>query len=253
MDTHSSYAFIQIGLTIRILRNVGKNESAIATKENIESLSELLNEVGFEASLAYINEGDALLEFDEKFASATEDTVLGNQASELIDIFTRLEAVVFAEGMTKNIYAMPVRRYTAEYLLKNPAKLLGPGTFASLSDLAKYDFSASCRCIMYGEGTAAAFHIIRATEDTLKQYYHFYKKRDRNPKPMWGTMISELRAKKSNKPSSDLLLALDHMRSRYRNPTQHPEMRYDIEAAQDLFGSCVIVLNEMTAAIDSGL
>ena len=67
---------------------------------------------------------------------------------------------------------------------------------------------------------------------------------------MWGPMTSELRAKKSNKPSDTILNSLDLVRTSYRNPTQHPESKYDIESAQDLFGVCIDLINKMAIELE---
>jgi hypothetical protein len=99
--------------------------------------------------------------------------------------------------------------------------------------------------LSFGEGTAAAFHILRATEDTLKQYYLFFKKTKRVKKPMWGPMTNELHSNRAPRPPDDILSALDHVRTFYRNPAQHPEADYDIESAQDLFGVCIDLISKM--------
>ena len=66
---------------------------------------------------------------------------------------------------------------------------------------------------------------------------------------MWGPMTDELRAKKTNKPDETTLSALDVVRISYRNPTQHPQVKYDIESAQDLLGVCIDLLNKMAKEI----
>ena len=62
---------------------------------------------------------------------------------------------------------------------------------------------------------------------------------------MWGPMISALRPKSRNKPPANILDTLDLVRVTYRNPTQHPETRYDVESAQDLMGLCISVISDM--------
>jgi len=60
-------------------------------------------------------------------------------------------------------------------------------------------------------------------------------------------MTNELRAKKTNKPPKVLLDSLDMVRNSYRNPTQHPEAKYDINEAQDLFGICLDSMSKMAS------
>jgi hypothetical protein len=42
---------------------------------------------------------------------------------------------------------------------------------------------------------------------------------------------------------------LAHIRKRYRNQTQHPRLRYDIEEAQDLFNLCIELVNRLSQDI----
>lgn len=129
--------------------------------------------------------------------------------------------------------------------MKDQSKLFKDKVFTKLSDLTRYDIGSSCRCLLFGEGTACAFHILRATEGVLKQYYFRHKKTKRLVNPMWGPMTAELRAKKTNKVPDVVLKSLDLVRSSYRNPTQHPDATYDIESAQDLMGVCIDLINKM--------
>jgi hypothetical protein len=66
---------------------------------------------------------------------------------------------------------------------------------------------------------------------------------------MWGPMSAQLRALTSNKPSETILNTLDLVRVSYRNPTQHPEAKYDIESAQDLLGVCIDLINKMASEL----
>lgn len=52
---------------------------------------------------------------------------------------------------------------------------------------------------------------------------------------MWAQMVEQMRAKSLSPPES-LLDQLDTLRIHFRNPTQHPEARYDIYEAQELLG-----------------
>ena len=65
-----------------------------------------------------------------------------------------------------------------------------------------------------------------------------------NEKRAWGPLIVDLKAKsRSPKPDAALLAHLDHLRERFRNPTDHPDKTYDIEEAEDLVHLVVDVIN----------
>lgn len=246
MIVQNTYVYIQIGLCLRLLRNVTATSKPEIAITSIETLKENLQIAGFDVSLAAMTSvahGDMM----ELLEGADKDKVTPPLIiSKIKDQFSSLEKVVFAEAITKRIYILPARRFNAEYLLNDPSKLLKNGAFEKFESIAKSDFTSSCRCILFGESTAAAFHILRATESVLKSYYYHHRKQNRLDKPMWGNMVDQLRAKSRNKPPESLLASLDLIRKAYRNPTQHPEAIYDIDSAQDLFGVCLDVIGKMS-------
>ncbi|HXC17415.1 MAG TPA: hypothetical protein VNV60_08250 [Holophagaceae bacterium] len=215
--------------------------------EHIRILLEGLNSQSFQVSIAGSSSIKAIAKDLEKMdATAKIGSVISERLNKEMEIFER---IIHSESSTKLVYLVSSGRFNAEYLTTSPSKLFKENIFNNLSEMAKFDFSSSCRCILFGEGTAAAFHILRATEDTLKKYYHIHKKTKRLTKPMWGPMTAELRSKKTNRPPIVLLDTLDMVRNSYRNPTQHPESKYDINEAQDLFGVCLDLIGKMAAEL----
>ncbi|EOK5707145.1 hypothetical protein ACM6U7_004342 [Vibrio vulnificus] len=165
--------------------------------------------------------------------------------SKISKAYDYIEFVVFSESETKKIYEIPKRRFNSDYLLNSPNKLFAGDVFSKLDDIAQNDIKSACRCLLFGEATATAFHILRATESTLKSYYFMYRTEKRLRTPMWGNMLDQLNAMESNKPPEHLLTTLDIIRRVYRNPTQHPQATYETDSAQDLFGVCLDVIGKM--------
>ena len=246
MKISSSYELIQIGLAVRLLRHCEKNYPPLHIVTHIDMLLKQLEKVGFQVSLAGSTElkkiNDELKESKEEIAG--EDKVI--QLNREMDL---MERVIYSEAITKKVYTLPERRFNSDSLLKNPKNVLKEGVVEKLSDMAKFDVKSGCRCILFGEATASVFHILRATEDTLKQYYFHHKKQNRLEKPMWGDMTIELRKKHRNKPPQVILDSLDLVRISYRNPTQHPDAKYDIDGAQDILGVCVDLINKMAGEL----
>jgi len=166
-------------------------------------------------------------------------------AKDIKDAYSHLEFVVASEGVTKKIYEIPKRRFNSDYLLDTPEKLFADDVFSSLSEIAQLDIRSACRCLLFGESTAVAFHVLRATEATLNSYYFKHKRKNRLVNPRWANIVEQLKAKKTNKPPEHLLESLDIIRKAYRNPTQHPDATYEIDSAQDLFGVCLDVIGKM--------
>jgi len=154
---------------------------------------------------------------------------------------------VFAEAQTKKIYILSESRFSLDSLINKPWQMFAKGAFICLPKIAAYDVSEAFMCIVLSRATATAFHILRATEATLREYYCQVVKRGRVKQTMWGNMVNHLRTRR--KPDESLLQRLDYIRDTYRNPTSHPEARYTIEEAQDLLGLCIDVINAMSKTL----
>lgn len=250
MIGQNCYSYIMIGLAIRLLRNVGGDITKKLVTSPLDTLVEQLESGNFEVTLAAMKSqtwGDM---WKALKAVDGENEPIGEQLAETVrEELGKIETVVFPEASIKKIYVLPNRRFNTDYLLNHPEKLLAEGIFEKLDEVARHDISSACRCLLFGEATAAAFHILRATESVLKSYYYHHRKQNRLSEPMWANMVDQLKAKTRNKPPATLLNSLDLIRTAYRNPTQHPEATYEIDSAQDLFGVCLDVIGKMGSEI----
>ncbi len=171
-------------------------------------------------------------------------TLTSEQASELAQIATNLRMTFTAEAQGIFAYIVADKRIDTNKLLEDVPALFSPRTFQLMPDMAQYDFKEAGKSIAYELPTAAAFHILRGTESTLRFYYCSYIQRRRLTTLLWRPMVTHLR--KCKKPIPKILLDnLDNIAVNFRNPTAHPEYKYDIEEAQDLFNLCVDVNNRM--------
>jgi hypothetical protein len=248
LEVQQTYPYIQMGLNLRWLRVATATNTAGATRSELGTLRANLQILKFVVSSASLK-STRDIETQRKLAELKDDEKLGALAVLISDLASDLEQVVFAEGLTKFVYILAERRFQTEYLLSAPQKLLKDGAFDKLDSVARSDIAAASRCIAFGEATASAFHMLRATEGVLKSYYFHHRRTKRLKKPKWGPMTEELRAKKKGRPSDSLLGALDLVRTSYRNPTQHPEAIYEIHGAQDLMGLCLDVIGKMAAEL----
>lgn len=240
----NSYDYIIIGLYIRHLRHT-KIISVADCIDTITELLKILEEAAFNVSIAGATDLRKLLKECKKLEKKEMlPSGLINSLEKIMPIF---EHLIFAEANTKSLFYVTEKKYNTRYLLKNPHKLFADKVFVKLPNLSIFDFKEGFRCIAFGMGTAAAFHILRATEGVLKELYLKKikrKKLDKNHR-MWGPMLDQLRKKKTNKLPKALIDNLDNIRKNYRNPTQHPDATYTIDSAQDLLGLCIDVVNKM--------
>lgn len=211
---------------------------------NIDSLLTMLLDLNFKVTLAG---AQGLLELKNEIEAASGEAKLSaTHALRLNRVMDRLRHTLRSEASTLTAYVLSERRYDVEKLVEEPQSLLAEGTFRRLPFIAQLDLKEAGKCLGFELPTAGAFHLLRATEGTLKSYYRVFIRRGNIEKANWGELITRLRkTRKRPAPDEALLNHLDHIRKNFRNPTDHPQMVYDMDGSQDLFSLVADVLNRM--------
>jgi hypothetical protein len=242
--------YITIGYNLRYLLDVSTNHKVFGEKQVRSTMLSFIRactdsglHVTSRAAL------DLYGPFIRKWAIEKDDDELATltlsveEAATIKEASYQVQTVIFSEAQGVFAHVTSDKRFAVDRLLNDVASLMSPGIFDKLPDVAKYDFGEAGRCIAFEAPTAAAFHLMRGTEDVLKYFYCSIVRRDR-VSLMWGPIVADLR-KKRKPPPTILLNNLDNLRAGFRNPTQHPEKIYDIEEAQDLFALSIDAVNRM--------
>ncbi len=244
--------FALLGAQVWHLRHVKKG-LRIKGKEHEAGILDVLNEarknleeLGLPVTL---RAGADLWQIKDELAEADDDAALSaEQANRMSTAGTRLWDTLKAEMGGKMAYVTSDKRYDVTRLLGDVASLMGEGAFDRLPPIARVDMNEAGICIAFERPTAAAFHLMRAVEATLRHFYACWVRRGRIGEPWnWGNVVADMR-KKTKPPPPELLDQLDNMRRNFRNPTQHPEKIYTVDEAQDLFAAAVDVMNRMTGS-----
>lgn len=241
MENLKPYSFIIIGLYIRALRHCSTRTLRSFIIDQGERLLGVISKVDFPASDF---EASKLRKFIEKTKTMESGMLTQIEVDELARIMTLFEEVVWAESSTKSIFIVNEGVYSLEKLMNYPEKMFAVGIFEKLPEIAKYDLRESFLCLPFSRATAAAFHILRATEAVLKEVYKLNIKRNRLDKPTWGDMTSAL--KKRRNIDQGLITRLDYIRLNYRNETDHPLLKYSPKDAENIVGLCVEVIEKMS-------
>lgn len=88
-------------------------------------------------------------------------------ASEVRSVRNTLEAEL--RGL--EAYVVTPKRMDVDRLLEDISSLLSPHVFNKLPPIAQFDLSESGKCIAFERPTASAFHLLRATEAVLREFY----------------------------------------------------------------------------------
>lgn len=241
------YTYFAFGYNYNNLRtrSVGQHIKGLGSvQETLEELFDNLDSLNLQVTRRAASDLRDI--FQEILEMQDEEAKLVDQAlaNRISDACEKFDATLDAELQLRTAFIVTPKRFDLTNLLETPGKLLGEETIVKLSSIAKFDFVSACRAVAFGLPTAAAFHLMRCVEATLRDYYCHIIKRSRVKGLMWGPMLIHLR-KRQDAPPKALLDHLDNIRINFRNPTQHPDARFELEEVQDLLSVSIDVLNRI--------
>lgn len=238
------------GTAVRYLQDAADGWAILDTGENwrirtnVQQVLTMMEDLNLRVSLQTdaAKKLEALL---EEYNEAKEGATLSQEEAETLSkCVDALRKTLEAELRATFAYSVSPKRSDVGRLIDDPASLLAPNVFNKLPDIAKYDLREAGRAIAFELPTASAFHLMRAVESVLRQFYATVVRRGRRAK-MWGEIVADIRTRRVAEKHQILLNHLDHIRSAFRNPTQHPDAQYDVQQAQDLWSLSVDVINRM--------
>lgn len=241
MEKTNIYKYYVFGYNYCVLRlPLDDTDTCKRTYERIVNFTRELTALELPVTISIASDLNSIAaDFKASGSKKTSDA----QHARLQECIDRFDPALDAELKLKDAYILTKKRYPLETLLQDPLSLLAPGCQYTLCETALKDYKMACHQIALDSATAAAFHLMRALEAQVKVLYFAFKKTKRLERPMWGNMTQQLAAKRPPKPSEKLLDLLDGMRVHFRNPTQHPEVFYDIDQAQDLLSQTIVAVN----------
>lgn len=222
-----------------------------------QALRDLFNQRALEVCWGIANELYAALRdvvpdnFDEAIAKVPADAAteqpIGWPAARVKTAAEKFETVISAELSNSDTYWISPKGTHKTSTLLQSAHLELPAFIIKSMPEVKTDFDEAGRCLLFDTSTAVGFHLLRATERVIREYYKVVtgvepKTKFRN----WGAYIKTLGACKAN---PKILNHLDHMRENYRNPILHPEVNLTADEAQVLLGVCVSAIFLMASEI----
>jgi hypothetical protein len=246
MESVTLYRYWQFGTSFRYLQDANEGygiHGRAFIVGNLEAFFVKLDELNLRVTIRAAGHLKKLLE--ELKETPPDSKLDATQARKLNTTVKALRQTLEAELKGVNAYAISPKRIDVERLVGDPAGLFAPNVFSTLSEIGQYDITEAAKCIAFERPTAAAFHLMRATEETLRNYYCHFVKRDRLEPMLWGPMVQALKTHRKAKVHDALNRNLDNIRVSFRNPTQHPEKVYDIHEVQDLWGLCADAINRM--------
>lgn len=250
MIRRSIYRYYWFGTCVRYLQDALVGHTVLTAepggiRNNINAFFKYLDELGLVVTQRASPE---LSEFADALPDDEGATLSQEQSVRLIEIMGHIRRTLDAEIKGFEAYIVTPKRIDVSKLLNDTPSLLAPGVHSKLPEIAQFDLAEAGKCIAFERPTAAAFHILRGTEAVLVAFYEAIVRQKRVNR-MWGPMVSDLKKRRKAKPYEVLLNNLDNIRLSFRNPTQHPELTYDIHEVQDLLALCIDAINRMARAL----
>ena len=147
----------------------------------------------------------------------------------------RLEGILAAEFQVVNTYCIAqTMAYDVRILIDKGEEVIPESLRDNLPDIVRKDLREAARCLAYRLNTAVGFHILRAVEGTIMEYFGLLS----IPKPSkasernLGNYINLL---KSAGVDQKILLPLDQIRALHRNELMHPDRSLDDTESSSLF------------------
>src|SRR6185369_15832475 len=109
---------------------------------------------------------------ENEFKSLPDDSKLTiEQRTKLNAEMMSIRKTLDAEIQGYFVYMISPKRLDVTKLLEDVSALFTPNIYSELPAIAQKDFAAAGKCIAFSQPTAAAFHILRGTEDVVKHFY----------------------------------------------------------------------------------
>jgi hypothetical protein len=248
MISRSIFLYYWFGTCIRYLQDARAGAPITGVghiRENLDHFFSYLKNLDL---LVTQRASEALKKFSDQLPKDDASKLSYEQGVELNRLMTEIRTTLEAELEGFEAFVITPKRLDVKRLLTDAGSLLAPGVYDKLPPIAQFDLSEAGKCTAFERPTAAAFHLLRATERVLVAFYEVLARHNRVSR-MWGPMVIDLRKRKNAKKHEVLLNNLDNIRKSFRNPTQHPELTYDIHETQDLWGLCIEAIGRMAKAL----
>jgi len=182
---------------------------------------------------------ESALSLAKTFAACSEgqglsDTESGEYAGRALDELIRRFQIELANelGRLDLFHVTQKRDYDTKMLVQRGERGIDPRLIGLLPRLARNDLRRAARCVAFGLGTAAAFHLFRAMEGVIVHGY--FPLLNITMKATQRNLGKHLAKLKEAGVAEEIHQLLDHIRTTYRNPITHPAAQLSIEKALDL-------------------
>jgi hypothetical protein len=179
-----------------------------------------------------------------KFPEEGDDPVPGYMVRHALEEIGKFETVFAEELREEATYRVPSRGiFSIPKLVDSAHESFPKDLLPYLSDKARGEWCAAGRCLAFNLLSASGFHVARAVESVMQDYYQHFVGKDPTKLKTWHEYISDIEPKATDdkadlvNPSKKTVTELKQMKDDYRNPIMHPRIVLDEADARMLFAN----------------
>jgi hypothetical protein len=187
-----------------------------------------------------------------------EDRIDPHELSLIRSLVEKFEHALAAELNRAPTYLAGKRGiYSTFDLAENARQIFSANLQEAIPATALGEFDSAGRALVFGLGTAAAMHMLRAIEIMLKQYYELFAgpvvaKGERN----YAIYLKKLTTlaedeEASPRPDKRVVQMLAQIKDHYRNPLLASETSISIDEATALFGMASALVSLMAEQVNA--
>jgi hypothetical protein len=139
--------------------------------------------------------------------------------------------------------------YRTEDLIHRAQLQIDESVRSMLLPLALADLKEAGKCLAFRVPTAAAFHLSRAIETGMNQYFEALTGKPYELKPAANNWAIKTQLLKDNGADEKITEFLIHIRRSYRNPITHPDVILEPPEAFNFFSQAISVISMMLDAV----
>lgn len=163
-----------------------------------------------------------------------------------------LETILTAEVPALTTYhATQKGIYLTTDLIDRAENIFPPSVLSKINQAVVNEVRSSGRCLAFDNGTASAFHMMRAVETVMHLYYiHVCKPKPKPKKRLanWVKYITQFQ-NSTNPKAKEVVALIQQLKDRHRNLIMHPDIVLSPDEAFTLFeisqGVIIVMASEL--------
>lgn len=189
-------------------------------------------------------------EMEDIFAIDANVTLVPYSVSRIADAIKNFETILKNDMPEMSTFAVSqIGIFRTEDLIFRSSLQIDEGLRGLLLPLALADITEAGKCLAFGLPTASAFHLSRAIETGMNQYYEVLTGKPFDLKSAARNWANKTKGLEDNGADKKITEFLAHIRNAYRNPVTHPDVILESGEAFGFLSQAIGVISLMLGAV----